>query len=80
MFGAKLDKPMFATLPQAIISLKARAKTLNLPGLIGYIIRVVMKDTALQHHTKAWFNIIPSEEFRIFNVLQQETDLTAFEP
>lgn len=59
MFGAKLDKPMFATLPQAIISLKARAKTLNLPGLIGYIIRVVMKDTALKHHTKAWFNIVP---------------------
>jgi len=34
-----IDKAMFATLPQAIISPKARAKTFeNLPGLIGYII------------------------------------------
>lgn len=51
MFGAKLtDKPMFATLPQTIISPNARAKTLikNVSGLIYSLYnRILMKDTAL---------------------------------
>lgn len=59
-FGAKLiDKPMFATLPQTIISPKARAKTFeNLPGLIGYIIEFwwkILHSNITQKHGLTFF-------------------------
>lgn len=72
---------MFATLPQTIISPNARAKTLikNVSGLIYCLYnRILMKDTALPHYTNARLNILPLDEFMIFNLLQQETDMTEF--